>query len=396
MKLFLKAARTVTRSYLRFTENSRSEIVRHSLPINVEPTLTIGALKALLKPHRWVPKKNLLLIHSDKSLDDDSVTLGECLVKDKDTLLVCKSGSYSLRVSDIYKYNNYFNIPVSSCLETVRDVMEKIHLVTGYHPDDQILRFGRRRIDDEGARLVNLDIVPNNPQRVYVIPMSTPEMPASTSLPAKFLAHIQDLTCHTRRDMNIFVEKHKIGWCSCMSLGVRLTDTIDTLKTQITLKTYFGDDDDGGGDDDDELMMSEWRYQSLVCGHKLLANGSATLAEYGIKEHDVIQICRNRRFEILVSWASSNYKTFEEPQGLQIEVVCFDTLRDLKENIEKKTGIPVCKQDLSLYGISLNNDEWCLLDYGILPCSNRNGMHPNGISYGGDIVMLDIKENHSR
>lgn len=135
--------------------------MRDTYNVLVEPTVTVGGLKSLLNEQPWVPKENLMLVQNmERALEDDSSTLEECCVKDQDTLLACTSGSFPLNVH-WFKDGDCieFHIPISNCLETVRQVREKIHEVTGLVPEKQSLsHYYKDRFDNEETRLVAFGI----------------------------------------------------------------------------------------------------------------------------------------------------------------------------------------------------------------------------------------------
>lgn len=137
--------------------------IRHSVPLTIEPTMTVGALKSMLKPVSWIPKENLVLVHRRRStpLDDDNSTLSENGVKNQDTLLACMGGSFSVTIGN-FMQDRKFPITVNSCFETIGDVKEKIHQVMPRIPTEKLcLHYRRNRtpIDDNGITLLALGIV---------------------------------------------------------------------------------------------------------------------------------------------------------------------------------------------------------------------------------------------
>lgn len=137
------------------------DAVRHSVHLALEPTVTIDFLKSTLHPYPWMPKENLVLVKQREStpLKDGNTTLGEIGIKDSDTLLACMGGSFTLTVHDFIGQKKYY-IPVSSCFETLGDVKEKIHRLTGFPPEYQILYHGKPQLPNEdGSTLVALGIV---------------------------------------------------------------------------------------------------------------------------------------------------------------------------------------------------------------------------------------------
>lgn len=120
-----------------------------------------------------------------------------------------------------------------------------------------------------------------------------------------------------------------------LMVQVNPTDTVLALKEQIQDKEGV-----------------EVNHQCLVCGGKVLEN-QATVSECGMQNqsmlHLVLRIPSRGPINVVVQSAS-------DEEGFELTVALDDTVSNLKEQIEAKTGISASRQTLMVEGVALEEE----------------------------------------
>ena len=350
------------------------------LTFKVQPTDTIEDIKDRLENHVDVdiPKKEQRLYSpTGKLLDKDSATLDECNIKDNDVLTLAPMKIY---VKDWNGKNYIFDVEPT---DTILEIKQRIETKTGIPVKQQRLFFGNDPLDDttndrtlRDCKIKHKDILNLEPMIIYVrdltdeggnIPKYEFEVNPNTMLsdvkgrvalktgiPSKYQRLLFGKTLLPTKNDNKTLDDYKIQHSDVldlhpMQIHVRTPDG----KKKITL-TVQPDDSINSIKQrvQDELRIPK-EEQRPTFDDKPLKDGT-TLEDNSIQHGDTINL------EPMVIHVK-DLKGKKHP----FTVDPSDEIGDIKDRVEKKTGVPKANQRLTFNGTPLNKDGKTLKDCGI-------------------------------
>jgi uncharacterized ubiquitin-like protein YukD len=353
-----------------------------ALPVTVKPDDTVEDLKKKVEEAHGIPVADQYLGFKGKPLDDPISTLGDCGLKDGDSIdLLPQEMTIMIKTPDGKK------LPVSVKPNlTVRDLKKKVEAKHGIPAEDQNIHLHDKCLDNPGATVQSygvddgdvLDMEPHD--TTITIRVRTPK---GKKLRVKIQPtdSVQDLKNKIENEHNIPIEeqdlsfnakqlddpKSTLGDCGIKHHGA----IIDLNAHDMTLivKTPEGKELSIPVNPDDSIRQLQKRMktkhgvpvkdQSLSWNGKPLDDPDSTLSDYGLSDGDIINLEPTNQEHITI--------TVQSPDGDEypIKIKPNGTVRDVKKKLHDDHDVPFKDQTLSLRGKPLDDPNATLDDCGI-------------------------------
>lgn len=346
-----------------------------SIKVMVDPTDTLGAIKATLeKETRLAPSNQRLFLDGDE-LADDSQTAGEYGIKEGSELNL-----------EPTKFKVNFNMPNGKSVEvdvspddTTADLKKKVESETGMQTTRQVLCQDEKELPNDGKTVRDMGILPESTidVSVFKVPITVKTRDGKgikvwvdpTDTLGAIKKSLEDESGIPMGNQSLFMDGKELDDDSktAAAYGIGKGSELDLEPKSIRVSVEMPD----GTKHDVPIKLSDTSNdikqkiaektgmpppeQVLKIDGKQMPDGT-TARDLGLEDGSKVQVVP---FKIPITVRTMDGNT------IKVMVDPNDSLRSIKKSLESDSGLPASNQSLFMNGKPLSDDEKALKDYGI-------------------------------
>ena len=358
------------------------------LKVMVEPIETIADIKKKLEQDSGLPFANQELILNGEPLADDSKTANDYGIKANTELnLEPKSFAVQCKMPD----GSVHSVTISP-KDTSDDMKAKIEAATGMEAPRQVLKVRGKELPQDGTTAHDMGLQNGSTINVEVkkVPVTVTDLDGNRiKVMVDPTAKLRDIKVQLEKDSGIPTDNQRLFLDgneldddqTAADCGIRAGSELDLEPRRIDVTVEMPDGSshavhvsprDTAAEIKDKIAAATGMAaprQVLKVGGKQLPDGRSA-KDMGLRDATTIKV---EVFKVPV--------TVNDMEGNLIKVMVDPTapLRDIKVQVEKKSGVPASNQRLYLDGNELDDDDKSAAEYGILAGSELD-MEPKSVS----------------